>query len=98
MVRIWTRTRRYLAALWLGAVVLELGMYEMQKRTDSSWLLLLWLGIVLVPFAAMERTMVWLGRDPRKRWKRHDVEDALAAAAAADRQRAGRRGRGSSGG
>lgn len=87
MVRIWTRTRRYLATLWLGAAALELGLYELQKRTDSSWLLLLWLGMLLVPIVATERTFVWLGRDPRKRWKRHDVEDALAAAAAADRQR-----------
>lgn len=87
MVRIWTRTRRYLATLWLGAVVLEFALYELQKRTDNSWLLLLWLGMVLVPLAATERTFVWLGRDPRKRWKRHDVEDALAAAAAAERQR-----------
>lgn len=90
MVRIWTRTRRYLAALWLGASALELGLYELQKRTDNSWLLLLWLGMLLVPLAATERTFVWLGRHPRKRWKRHDVEDALAAAAtaaaAADRQ------------
>lgn len=41
MVTLWTRTRRYLAALWLGTVVLELGLYELQRRTDSSWLLLL---------------------------------------------------------
>lgn len=86
MVRIWTRTRRYLAALWLGAAVLELGLYELQSRTNDSWLLLLWLCMLLVPLAAIERTFEWLGRAPRKRWKRHDVEDALAAAAA-DRQR-----------
>lgn len=66
--------------------MLEFGLYELHKRTDNSWLLLLWLGMLLVPFAATERTFVWLGRDPRKRWKRHDVEDALAAAAGADRQ------------
>lgn len=87
MVRIWTRTRRYLAALWLGAVLLELALYELQKRTDSSWLLLLWLGMVLVPLAATERTFAWLSRPSRKRWKRHDVEAALASAAAAERQR-----------
>lgn len=43
--------------------------------------------MLLLPLAATERTFVWLGRAPRKHWKRHDVEDALAAAAAADRRR-----------
>jgi hypothetical protein len=84
---IWTRTRRYLAALWLGAAVLEIGLYQLQARTNNSWLLLLWLGLLLVPLAATERTFEWLGRAPRKRWKRHDVEDALAATAAAQRGR-----------
>lgn len=82
MARIWTRTRRYLAALWLGAVVLEVGMFQLARNTVNSWLLLLSLGLLVVPLAATERTLEWLGRAPRKRWKRHDVEDALAAAAA----------------
>lgn len=86
MVKIWTRTRRYLAALWLGAAVIELALFELARRTNDSWLLLLWLGLLLVPLLATERTLVWLGRDPRKRWKRHDVEDALAAAAAEARR------------
>lgn len=81
MVRIWTRTRRYLAALWLGAVVLELVLFELVRRTNNSWLLLLALAVLLVPLVATERTFEWLSRAPRKRWKRHDVEAALAAAA-----------------
>lgn len=81
MVRIWTRTRRYLAALWLGAVVVELGLWELARRTDNSWVLLLGLALIAVPLVATERTFEWLGRAPRKRWKRHDVEAALAAAA-----------------
>lgn len=90
MVKIWTRTRRYLAALWIGAVGLEWGLFELAKRTDNSWVLLLGLGLLVVPLAATERTFGWLGRAPRKRWKRHDVEAALALAAA-DSRRGGRR-------
>lgn len=86
MVRIWTRTRRYLAALWLGALVLELVMLELVRRTNNSWLLLLGAAVLLVPLVATERTFEWLGRAPRKRWKRHDAEDALAAAAVAERR------------
>lgn len=82
MARMWTRTRRYLAALWLGAAVVEVGLFQLARHTINSWLLLLGLGLLLVPLAATERTFQWLGRAPRKRWKRHDVEDALAAAAA----------------
>jgi hypothetical protein len=94
MARFWTRTRRYLAAIWLGAVVLELGLFELARRTHNSWVLLLGLGLLLVPLAATERTFEWLGRAPRKRWKRHDVEDALAAA---NPPRGRRRGRDNSG-
>ncbi|HEX8243948.1 MAG TPA: hypothetical protein VF541_10645 [Longimicrobium sp.] len=83
MARIWTRTRRYLAALWLGTAVLELGVFELARRTSDSWVLLLGAALLVVPLAATERTFDWLGRAPRKRWKRHDVE-ALARAAAAE--------------
>lgn len=82
MVRLWTRTRRYLAALWVGAVLLEWGLFELAKRTNDSWVLLLGLGLLLVPLAATERSFKWLGRVRRKRWKRHDLEAARAAAAA----------------
>ena len=83
MARFWTRTRRYLAAIWLGAAALELGFFELAKRTNDSWVLLLGAALLLVPLAATERTLEWLGRPKRKRWKRHDVEDELARAAKA---------------
>jgi hypothetical protein len=81
MVRIWTRTRRYLAAIWLGAAALELGVFELAKRTNDSWVLLLGAALLVVPIVATERTFEWLGRPRRKRWKRHDVEAALREAA-----------------
>lgn len=77
---IWTRTRRYMAALWLGTAAVEAVVLEMARRTNDSWVLLLGLALLLVPLAAMEKTRDWFGRAPRKRWKRHDVEAALAAA------------------
>lgn len=83
MGRFGTRTRRYLAALWLGAGALELVVLELARRTNNSWVLLLGVLLLLVPLVATERTFHWLGRAPRKRWKRHDVEAALAAEAAA---------------
>jgi hypothetical protein len=90
MARIWTRTRRYLAAIWLGAAALELAVFELAKRTNDSWVLLLGAALLLVPLAATERTINWLGRPKRRRWKRHDVEDELARAAKAARPPRGR--------
>ena len=83
MARFGTRTRRYLAALWLGAAALELVAFELARRTVNSWFLLLALALLLVPIAATAKTLHWLRRAPRKRWKRHDVEAALAEAARA---------------
>jgi len=85
MARIWTRTRLYLAAIWLGAAALELGVFELARRTNDSWVLLLGAALLVVPIVATERTFEWLGRPRRKRWKRHDVEDELARAANAPR-------------
>ncbi|HVG44215.1 MAG TPA: hypothetical protein VM890_05770 [Longimicrobium sp.] len=79
MSRFWTRTRRYLAAVWLATAVLEVGALEMARRTNSSWFLLLAFALLAIPIAGVEMTTRWTGRAPRKRWKRHDVEDALAA-------------------
>jgi hypothetical protein len=87
MARFWTRTRRYLAVVWLGAVALEVVAFELAKRRADSWVLLLGAALLLVPIVAMERTIQWLGRAPRKRWKRHDVEAEMAAAAKAARLR-----------
>ena len=81
MGRFGTRTRRYLAAIWLGAAVLELGVIELARRTHDSWVLLLGVLLLALPLAATDRTLHWLRRAPRKRWKRHDVEAALAKSA-----------------
>ena len=81
MGRFGTRTRRYLAVLWLGAAALEVVVLELARRTYNSWFLLLGFALLLVPLVATERTFHWLGRPPRKRWKRHDVEAGLAQAA-----------------
>ncbi|HEU0080280.1 MAG TPA: hypothetical protein VFQ76_21715 [Longimicrobiaceae bacterium] len=81
MAVFWTRTRRYMAVLWLGTLAVEAVVLEMAKRTNDSWVLVLGAALLLVPLAAMARTRDWLGRAPRKRWKRHDVEAAALAAA-----------------
>jgi hypothetical protein len=83
MLSLSTRTRRYLAAIWLGAAALELVVFELARRTNDSWVLLLGAALLLVPLAATERTFDWLGRPRRRRWKRHDVEDELAREAKA---------------
>ena len=89
MGRFGKRTRRYLAALWIGAAALELGVLELARRTHNSWVLLLGAALLVVPLVATEKTFQWLGRAPRKRWKRHDVEAALAAEPAGGEARAG---------
>jgi hypothetical protein len=80
MTRFWTRTRRYMAILWTGTLAVEVVVLEMARRTDNSWVLLLGAALLVVPLAATDRTLEWLGRAPRKRWKRHDVEEGLMAA------------------
>jgi hypothetical protein len=80
MTRFWTRTRRYMAVLWTGTLAVEVVVLEMARRTDNSWVLLLGAALLLIPLAATDRTLEWLGRAPRKRWKRHDVEAGLVAA------------------
>jgi hypothetical protein len=81
MPAFWTRTRRYLTAVWLGTAVLELGVLTLAKRTDNSWFLLLALALLLLPLFATDMTLRWVSRAPRKRWKRHDVEAALGTSA-----------------
>jgi hypothetical protein len=83
MGRFGTRTRRFLAVVWLGAAALELALFELAKRTVNSWFLLLGVALLVVPLVATERTFHWLRRAPRKRWKRHDVEAELARTALA---------------
>jgi hypothetical protein len=83
MSRFGKRTRRFMAALWIGTIVAEAVLLELARRTDNSWILLLALALLAVPILAMDATWRWFARPSRKRWKRHDVEDALAAAARA---------------
>jgi hypothetical protein len=79
MAKFWTRTRRFMAVLWLGTAVLEAVVLELARRTNNSWFLLLALAVLGLPLAAAEMTSRWLGRPKRKRWKRHDVEAGLVA-------------------
>jgi hypothetical protein len=72
---------RYLAAVWFGsAAVVALLLWVASYRHDA-WFLLLAVAVLLVPVVATGKSVEWLGRTPRKRWKRHDVEDELARAA-----------------
>ena len=81
MTRFGKRSQRFIAMLWIGTIAAELLLLELARRTDNSWILLLALALLVVPIAAMDWTWRWFSRPARKRWKRHDVEDALAAAA-----------------
>jgi hypothetical protein len=81
MKKFGKRTWRYLAAIWLGAAVLEGIVLWLAIRTYDSWLLLLAAALLVIPIAVTVRTYDWLARAPRKRWKRHDLEDELARAA-----------------
>ena len=80
----WTRTRRYMAAVWLGTAALEAVVLVLADRINNSWFLFLAALILVLPFVGWELTARWLERPPRKRWKRHDLEDAVRTAAAAD--------------
>lgn len=82
MTQILTRTRRYIGVLWIGTILLEAIVLELARRTNNSWFLLLGLALLVIPVAAMDITWRWFARPARKRWQRHDVEDALAAQAA----------------
>lgn len=79
MAKFWTRTRRFMAVLWLCTAVLEAVVLELARRTNNSWFLLLALAVLALPLAAAEMTSRWFGRPKRKRWKRHDVEAEFAA-------------------
>jgi len=84
MTRFGKRSQRFVAALWLGTVVAEAIVFELARRTNNSWFLLLAAMLVAIPLAAGELTWRWFSRPARKRWKRHDLEDALKAAAKAE--------------
>jgi hypothetical protein len=80
MAAFWTRTRRYLAIVWLGAAALEAVVLVLANRTNNSWFLLLALAILVIPIVASDRTVEWLRRPARKRWKRHDLEMGIPVA------------------
>ena len=79
MAGFWTRTSRFMAVLWISTIVLEAAVLELFRRTNDSWVLLLGLGLLVIPIAAGEMTSRWVGRPKRKRWKRHDLDDAIKA-------------------
>ncbi|HET7231172.1 MAG TPA: hypothetical protein VFJ16_14260 [Longimicrobium sp.] len=79
MAKFWTRTRRYLAIIWGSTIIIEAALLEMFRRTNDSWVLLLGLGLLVIPIVAGEMTSRWFARPKRKRWKRHDLEAAVAA-------------------
>ena len=84
MTRFGKRSRRFVAVVWLGAVVAEAVVFELARRTNNSWFLLLAAALVAIPLLAGDLTWRWFSRPLRKRWKRHDLEDAMAAAAKAE--------------
>ena len=84
----WTRTRRYLAVVWGSTLILELAVLELFRRTFDSWVLLLGVLLLAIPFVAWEMTSRWFGRPKRKRWKRHDLDEAVKAGRDPDEARA----------
>ena len=75
----WTRTRRFMLGVWVSTLVIELVLFVLFRRTWDSWVLLLGVLMLIVPYAAVWLTSRWLGRPKRKRWKRHDLEEAVKA-------------------
>jgi len=73
----WTRTRRFLAVVWVSTLIIEAALMELFRRTFDSWVLLLGALLLVIPIAAGEMTSRWYGRPRRKRWKRHDLEAAV---------------------
>ncbi|HST62247.1 MAG TPA: hypothetical protein VLK84_26320, partial [Longimicrobium sp.] len=71
------RTRRYMAVVWLGCLALEAVVLVLANRTNNSWFLVLAAALLIIPIAAMDATWRWFSREPRKRWKRHDLEGGL---------------------
>ncbi|HEX8394165.1 MAG TPA: hypothetical protein VF665_17610 [Longimicrobium sp.] len=74
----WTRTRIFLALVWIAAIAAEVVVLKLVERTDSSWVLLLFLAILVVPIVATDMTVRWVKRPRRERWARHDVAAELA--------------------
>ena len=77
MAGFWTRTRRFVAVLVVSTIVLEAAAFEMFRRTNDSWVLLLALASLMIPIVAAGMASSWFGRPKRKRWKRHDLDAAV---------------------
>lgn len=75
----WTRTRTFLIGVWSATIVAELLAMKLVERTDNSWVLLLFLGILVVPIVATDMTVRWVKRPRRERWARHDVAASIAS-------------------
>lgn len=69
----WTRTRTFLITMWTAVIVAEVLVILAIQRINNSWLLLLFAAILAVPLIAMDRTLGWIRRPKRTRWKRHDL-------------------------
>lgn len=76
----WTRTRTFLIVVWTATIAAELLAMKLVERTDNSWVLLLFLGILVVPIVATDMTVRWVKRPARERWARHDVAASIASA------------------
>jgi hypothetical protein len=76
MSQFWTRTRTFLAVVWIATFVGEFLVYKLVQRTDNSWVLLLFLAVLVVPIVATDMTVRWVKRPRRERWARHDVAAA----------------------
>jgi hypothetical protein len=76
MARFWTRTRTFLAVVWLAVVVAELIVFLALGRIDNSVVLLLFAAVLIVPLVAIDMTVRWMRRPPREQWKRYEVTGA----------------------
>ena len=81
MTRFGARTQRFVAAVWLGAVAAEVVLFLLARRFNDSWFLLVAALMVVTLLVAGELTWHWFSRPVRKRWKRHDLEEATKAEA-----------------
>jgi hypothetical protein len=79
MARFWTRTRTFLAGLWLAVVAAEFIVFFAVERIDNSWVLLLFAAVLALPLIAIDMTVRWVRRPARKRWERYDVAAQSAA-------------------
>ena len=75
----WTRTRTFLVLVWTATIAAEMLTMKLVEHTDNSWVLLLFLAILVVPIVATDMTVRWVKRPSRERWARHDVAAAAQA-------------------